>query len=583
MLINFITPFVTFFIIYQPNTLQLTQPSFETSITHIIFTQSSINNEWYSSIIEYFPYLTVFWLSVIFILSLKLFIELYSVTQLPKNNVLIPDDDLYKRFEELASKIGLQNTPRLLLSLNTHVPMAIGWIKPMVLLPVSMLTGLTPTQLDMLMLHELAHIRRYDYFINFIQSIVEIILFFHPAVLWVSNQMRNEREYCSDDIAVKYSGNPIAYAHTLADTATLCNKHRKHSIPNMAMAASGGDLTQRVLRLVNNHHCASSNQVSKWFAALIILSVVLLSSSQQLVNLLKLELNAASYTPTIEVLDHPLILNNEVLNDEVLNTKITETAEIEITTTELQTQLNTPLEQSTQDNGNEIQLKKVINETHNSTLKTLNKENNIPSQKKQNLSSKHERTLGSLSSEIESKLTATDLTPNEVLVNQSDNTSLSELAFKKTDASFPQSPSYNAYAKELLELNSSPVSSNTKNIHTLTVGGNDNLEVLSPHVESSVERSITSYNDAELIFSIPPKYPVVAKRKGIEIELKVQFMIGKDGYVKDLVFPAVKRHRNYFKSAVRNAMEKWRFKPATYNGEAVESEMAKIFSFSLHQ
>ncbi len=78
--------------------------------------------------------------------------------------------------------------------------------------------------------------------------------------------MRNEREYCSDDIAVQHCGNAIAYAHTLADTASLCTKTHNHTIPNMAMAASGGDLKQRVIRLVD-HHCAPSNNISKWFAS----------------------------------------------------------------------------------------------------------------------------------------------------------------------------------------------------------------------------------------------------------------------------------------------------------------------------
>ena len=75
----------------------------------------------------------------------------------------------------------------------------------------------------------------------------------------------------------------------------------------------------------------------------------------------------------------------------------------------------------------------------------------------------------------------------------------------------------------------------------------------------------------------------MAKRKGIELEIKVTFTIDENGYVKNVDFPPVKYHRNYFKSSVRYAMEKWRFIPAQHNGEAVESEMSKIFSFSLEK
>ena len=326
--------------------------------------------------------------------------------------------------------------------------------------------------------------------------------------------------------------------------------------------------------------------MSKWFAALVILSLVLLSSSQQLVSLLKLELNAASYTPVIEVLDSPLRLNAEVVNNKISSTKITkaEVVEVEIVKAEFHSQLNAQLDDPIKNINNEIQLIEALDDNQNPIIKTLNEEKSILNSEKQTLTTNNENTLGNFSSEIEKKLTSTNFTPNESLVNQPD-TSPSEIAFKNTDASSPQSPSYNAYAKELLELTPSTVNSNstTKQEHTLTVGDTDTSDTLSTPLTSEVEKSISSYNNAELIFSTYPKYPVIAKRKGIELEVKVHFVIDKDGSVKDIVFPAVKRHRNYFKSAVRNAMEKWRFIPATYNGEAVESEMAKIFSFSLHQ
>ncbi len=179
--------------------------------------------------------------------------------------------------------------------------MAIGWIKPVVLLPASMITGLTPAQLDMLLLHELAHIRRHDYLVNLIQSFVEIVLFFHPAVFWVSKQMRIEREYCSDDIAVQHCGDALAYAHTLTDTASLCNKHR-HAIPTMAMAASGGDLKQRVLRLVNHHSCTTAYDKSKWLVSVVIVCSFLLLTSRELAQLTYLDMSSNS-APTSNLIE----------------------------------------------------------------------------------------------------------------------------------------------------------------------------------------------------------------------------------------------------------------------------------------
>ena len=184
--------------------------------------------------------------------------------------------------------------------------MAIGWLKPVVLIPFSMVSGLTPQQLDMLLLHELAHIRRHDYLVNFLQTLVETLLFFHPTVRWVSKQMRNEREYCSDDIAVQHGSSAIAYAHTLADTASLCQKHRHHAIPSMAMAASGGDLKQRVVRLLENQpHCSQTTDSGKWLASFTILLAIIFGFSQNSLTLPIIDLQSGS----ISLSHSPIELN----------------------------------------------------------------------------------------------------------------------------------------------------------------------------------------------------------------------------------------------------------------------------------
>ncbi len=287
-LANLVIPIITFFIIYRPvinehlmnsSFMPLLASTFSSSGT---LEQSELNN-W----LEWLPFISFAWLICVIYLSMKLVVEFYTVKQLPKKQIVQPSDKLTYLFMSLAQKLQLSRKPQLLLSLSASVPMAIGWLKPVVLIPASMVTGLTHEQLEMLMLHELAHVQRNDYLVNLLQTLVEILLFFHPAVRWVSNQMRNEREYCSDDIAVKHCGDPIAYAHTLTDTAMLCQKHnhRTSSIPSMAMAASGGDLKKRVVRLVN-HHCAQAtpNQ-NKWLAGALILFSIIVVSSQHLITL----------------------------------------------------------------------------------------------------------------------------------------------------------------------------------------------------------------------------------------------------------------------------------------------------------
>ena len=296
MLANLILPAVTFFLVYDIDYRQVTHLVYALPLLdQSLYLEQIQTNVWYIEWLEYLPLLTIVWLSFVIVLALKLIIELYNVNRLPLQGCSAADATLQKRFDSLITKVGLSRHIPLLLSSKTDVPMAIGWLKPVVLLPFSMISGLTPQQLDMLLLHELAHIRRHDYLVNFLQTLVEITLFFHPGVRWVSKQMRNEREYCSDDIAVQHCGSPLAYAHTLADTASLCVKHRHNTIPNMAMAASGGDLKQRVVRLLDHQqHCTKTNDSGKWLASISILLTVIFLFSKYSLTLPIIDLQSGS-------------------------------------------------------------------------------------------------------------------------------------------------------------------------------------------------------------------------------------------------------------------------------------------------
>jgi beta-lactamase regulating signal transducer with metallopeptidase domain len=108
----------------------------------------------------------------------------------------------------------------LLESTDLGVPAVFGWLKPVVLLPAAAAAGLTPQQLELLLAHELAHVRRNDYFVNLLQSVVETLLFYHPAVWWVSARVREEREHCCDDVALAACGHPREYAGALLALAT---------------------------------------------------------------------------------------------------------------------------------------------------------------------------------------------------------------------------------------------------------------------------------------------------------------------------------------------------------------------------
>src|SRR5437870_3197950 len=117
----------------------------------------------------------------------------------------------------LARQLRVSRPVRLLASALIEVPAVIGWWRPVILIPVSVLAGggLTPLQLDALLAHELAHVRRHDYLVNLLQAVVETLLFYHPAVWWVSARVREERERCCDDLAVAACGDVRVYATAL--------------------------------------------------------------------------------------------------------------------------------------------------------------------------------------------------------------------------------------------------------------------------------------------------------------------------------------------------------------------------------
>jgi len=146
--------------------------------------------------------------------------------------------------QRLQGQLGLDRAIAYCECKWLQAPAVIGWFRPVVFLPVTALSGLSEEQLALVIAHELAHIRRFDPFVNVFQVCVETLLFYHPAVWWLNKRIRAEREHCCDDMAVALCGNAVEYARAL----TLMEEWR--SAPVFAMAANRGPLTERVVRVL---------------------------------------------------------------------------------------------------------------------------------------------------------------------------------------------------------------------------------------------------------------------------------------------------------------------------------------------
>jgi len=199
-----------------------------------------------------FPFLVAAWAVGVAVFSLRLGRAWLHVRRLVRERVAPPPAWLTATAERLQRRIRISRPVRLLASAVVEVPTLVGWLRPVVLLPASALTGLTPRQIELLILHELVHVRRHDPLVNLLQAAAEVALFYHPAAWWVSARIRVEREHCCDDAVAGLEG-VRDYVEALATMEEVRVRR-----PILALAADGSPLLARVLRLVDGRPATAS-------------------------------------------------------------------------------------------------------------------------------------------------------------------------------------------------------------------------------------------------------------------------------------------------------------------------------------
>jgi beta-lactamase regulating signal transducer with metallopeptidase domain len=193
-----------------------------------------------------FPAIVGLWMAGAGVLSLRLLGGCVQARRWVRRDTRPLDGPWIDRIDRIKQRLGLRLVVVLLESARIEVPMVVGWLRPAILVPVAALSGLTTPELEAILAHELAHIRRHDYLVNIIQCIVETLVFYHPATWWISRVIRREREHCCDDIAVAACRDRLAYARALATMEGL-------RVPafSLSPAANGGILLARVRRILN--------------------------------------------------------------------------------------------------------------------------------------------------------------------------------------------------------------------------------------------------------------------------------------------------------------------------------------------
>jgi len=239
-------PLATFFVLWSPVRLGSESALEGAEVALLLVRSAALPAD--PALRPFLPWLIAAWIAGVSVMSLRLAGGWAWIQRLRWVGTE-PVEALWQaRLDALVRQMALRRPVRLRSTRMAEVPMVLGWLSPLILVPAALFTAMEPCALEAILAHELAHVRRHDYFVNLLQSVVEVLLFFHPAVWWLSAQIRAERENCCDDIAVSICGDHLLYARALAALEDL--RQPLESNPSLALAATGGTLMNRIRRLI---------------------------------------------------------------------------------------------------------------------------------------------------------------------------------------------------------------------------------------------------------------------------------------------------------------------------------------------
>jgi len=256
----------------QVNTVLLGSPAFGDTVmkSGAVVAGPLLLDNLISSVNKYAPSIVLIWFLVICAKSVRFIVDIRTLGQIRTKQVYNPGKMLVDKVAHLAAQYGIKQKVQILQSGLIKVPMVLGHVKPLILVPLGLINSLSIEEVDAILSHEMAHITRKDYLVNILQSIAEIIFFFNPAVLWVSNLIKTEREHCCDDLAVCNAETKVHYIKALVSCQEFATE-----MPSYVMAINGrkSQLIHRVQRLVSYRN-QSLNKLEKMIIGLVLVSSI---------------------------------------------------------------------------------------------------------------------------------------------------------------------------------------------------------------------------------------------------------------------------------------------------------------------
>ena len=224
------------------------------------------------------PFTVVLWFFGVVFFALRLTGGVWQLHIFKTREIFAPNAEWQERFSVLCEKLNISRSVRLLQSNLVETPIVVGWLKPLILVPAGVFLQISPKELETVIAHELIHIRRYDCLINFAQSVLEVLFFYHPCVWWISGVIRNEREFAVDEAVIKSFGvSRLIYASALANLEEI-RLAANITTPSILVAANGGNLMQRITKILQKNTETRSSANSLWSAllALMLISALML-------------------------------------------------------------------------------------------------------------------------------------------------------------------------------------------------------------------------------------------------------------------------------------------------------------------
>lgn len=239
------SPFITI------NTSDTFPVSLAEGTSQITLPKETVINKFTALCNGHATFLMLSWFLFFVVKSLHTFSGLYYIHRLRKIGICPPLEAWNDKMKQLSSALGIRKPVALLESRLVDVPLTIGCLKATVLVPIGLLTRLSPEQVEAVLLHELAHIRRHDYLVNLLQSFVETIFFFNPSLLWISALIRREREACCDDMVLEHTAHKRPYLEALVSFQEYSGIHARQA---MALVSQKNHLLHRIKRMLTREN-----------------------------------------------------------------------------------------------------------------------------------------------------------------------------------------------------------------------------------------------------------------------------------------------------------------------------------------